>query len=104
MIELLKNENYKPGELFDAIMDKFHLRSDASLSRALGIGAAAICRMRNKQTVITASLLIHAHDITGWNLDELRTLAGIPRTQGILLHKMKDEPATVEHDTSPCST
>ncbi len=78
VINFLHNETYKPGALFDDVMNMKGLRNDTQLANALGLGAPTICKMRKKHTQITADLLIRMHDVTGRTLDDLRTVAGIP--------------------------
>jgi hypothetical protein len=80
MNNLLKVEGYNPVALFESVMDKMHIRNDASLARTLGVGSPTICKMRKKAMPITSSMLIRMHDVTGQTIDELRDIAHIPKT------------------------
>lgn len=81
----LENADYNPAALLDSVIDDKKLRNDSNLARMLGVGAPAICKMRSKQTQITADLLIRMHDATGRSLDDLRATGGIPKTKSAQL-------------------
>ncbi len=81
MINLLKVEGYNPGALLDCVIDQAKLRTDSALARAVGTGAPAICKIRGKHAQVTPDLLIRLHDLTGRSIDELRGIAGIPKTR-----------------------
>lgn len=80
MIDLLSIENYNPAALFEHVLDYTHTRSDAQLAKMLGVAPPAICKIRHKKVRMTADMLIRLHDATGKSLDELRGIAGIPKT------------------------
>lgn len=79
--ELLQNENYKPGALFDDLIDRLHVRNDSQLARALQMTPPAICKIRKKQAPLTGDVLLRIQDLTGYHADDLRALAGIPKAQ-----------------------
>lgn len=80
MTNLLEMETYNPAALFDALMDRLHVRNDSALAKKIGVTPPVISKMRNKKVQITATLLVQLHDITGESLDALRTMAGIPKS------------------------
>ncbi len=87
MINLLKVEGYNPGALLDCVIEQTKLRSDSALARAVGTGAPAICKIRGKHAQITPDFLIRMYDLTGRSIDELRNIAGIPKTKLTLVKK-----------------
>lgn len=80
--ELVKLESYDPDALLDLVIDKKHLRTDAGLSRAVGVGAPVLSKIRHKHLKISNDLLVRLHDVAGLDLDYMRRIAGIPRTPG----------------------
>lgn len=80
--ELVKMESYDPDALLDLVIDRKHLRTDAGLSRLLGVGAPVLSKIRHKHLKISNDLLVRLFDISGLDLDYMRRIAGIPRTPG----------------------
>lgn len=78
--DFLQSPGYKPESLLDGLSNFLHLRNDAQLARALGVGAPVICKIRKRTHAITHRLLIHIHDLTGISLDDIRELGGIPKS------------------------
>lgn len=87
--DFLQSPGYKPESLLDGLSNFLHLRNDAQLARALGVGAPVICKIRKRTHAITHRLLIHMHDLTGLSLDDIRAMGGIPTSN--LAQKKKDE-------------
>lgn len=81
MANLLKIDGYKPEVLLNIMAKNLKVRSDASLARYLGVGAPMICRIRQKKMAINGNILVRMHDASGVSLDELRRIAGIPKTK-----------------------
>jgi fructose/tagatose bisphosphate aldolase len=73
----LQSNDYNPDKLLDEVMDFLKIRNDAKLSKALGIGAPVISKIRSRNCSITPRLLIIMHDATGISLNQLRNFAGI---------------------------
>lgn len=69
---------YDPGRLLDALIEKFHLKSDAALSRVLSVAPPIISKIRNRRLQIGASMLIRMHEESELTIAELRTLLGDP--------------------------
>jgi len=91
MIDLLNLTGYDPDILLDNLTEKLKVKSDAALARALGVGAPMICRVRNRQVPFPASLIIVIHDVTGYPVDQIRQLAGIPKNPKPEIKKTKKE-------------
>jgi hypothetical protein len=68
--------NYDPNPLLDAIRSRLKIRSDASLSRVLGVAPPVISKIRHRKLPIGASLLIRMHDATELSIKDLRELMG----------------------------
>jgi transcriptional regulator with XRE-family HTH domain len=64
------------GALLDAAIAKMGLKSDAELSRALGMAPANISSIRCNRMPVRASMLLRLHDITGLALAEMRGMIG----------------------------
>lgn len=86
---LLKSKTYAPDKLMDALIERYKLKSDASLSRALRVSPALISKLRSKETPVTASVLLRIYDALGMGIDEARQLMGaepavprLPMSQG----------------------
>ncbi len=92
MINLLNIEGYNPGALLDCVMEQTKVRSDSALARALGTGAPAICKIRGKHAQMTPDLLIRMYDLTGRSIDELRNIAGIPKSKPTAAKPKRAEP------------
>ena len=89
--DILKLEQYTPGELLDEVIHRFKLRNDAKLAKIIGISSPAISRMRNKKLVIGGDTIIRIYDKTGMDIDEIRMLAGIPTHKNIVDEDFKDK-------------
>lgn len=80
MIDLLNLPGYDPDALMDKLTEKFEVKTDAALARALGVSAPMICRIRQRQIPFPPSLILVIHDVAEYPVDEIRRLAGIPKT------------------------
>lgn len=80
MNSILHSESYTPNLLLDSLIQSYGLKNDAALSRMLGSTAPSISKIRHKDLLIPCSLLIAIADLTGRDLDDIRTLAGFPKT------------------------
>ncbi len=73
----LENPKYTPGNLLDAMLDRFGLKNDAALSRTLELAPAVISKIRHKHAAITPGILVRMHDITGWAIGDMRAQMGV---------------------------
>lgn len=62
------------GNLFDEIMNKFSLKNDAALAEMLYVRAPVISKIRHGKMPVGASLIIKAHEATGWSIQTLKGL------------------------------
>lgn len=67
---------YDPNRLLDALIEKFHLKNDAELSRLLTCDPPQISAIRRRRLPIGATLLISMHETSGLTIAELRALMG----------------------------
>ncbi|MFC7515078.1 hypothetical protein ACFQUU_08690 [Herbaspirillum sp. GCM10030257] len=74
----LSSPTYAPDNLLDGLIERLNLKNDAALSRTLEVAPPVLSKIRHRRLPIGASLLVRMHDMTGLQLNELRTLAGIP--------------------------
>jgi len=72
--ELLTNPDYDPNRLFDAVIARMNLKSDARLARDMDIAPSCISAMRRKKRPVCAATLLRLHDLTGLPAYELRNL------------------------------
>jgi hypothetical protein len=70
---------YRPEALLTALARKLHTTTDAALATALSIYPPAISKIRSGKLGVGASLLIRAHDLTGFEIGSMRELMGLPR-------------------------
>lgn len=67
---------YDPANLLASLIGKLHLKTDADLSRALGVAAPVISKIRHRKTPVSASLLIRMCEATNVSIHDLRLLMG----------------------------
>lgn len=67
---------YDPANLLASLIGKLHLKTDADLSRALGVAAPVISKIRHRKTPVSASLLIRMCEATNLSIHDLRLLMG----------------------------
>ena len=78
--DFLNVKGYNPSNLLDGLCNFLKLRNDAQLARALGVGAPVISKVRKRSYAVTHRMMIHMHDATGWSLDHIREMGGIPKS------------------------
>ena len=64
-----------PCKFLDTLIKHLKLRTDADLSRALGMGPPVISKIRHGKHGIGATLLLRVHELTGLHVREIRTWA-----------------------------
>jgi hypothetical protein len=90
--DLLLNQNeYNPNRLLDSLIERFHLKNDAALSRALEVTPPVISKIRHNKLPIGASLLIRMHEFSEMSIAELRNLMGDRRGQYRISDKYPDK-------------
>jgi transcriptional regulator with XRE-family HTH domain len=67
---------FDPNYLLDALHDILRVKTDAALSRRLGISQMMISKIRHRYRPIGASLLIRMHEESDLPIAELRALMG----------------------------
>jgi hypothetical protein len=67
---------YNPSNLLDTLIVRMELKSDAELSRKLGLQPHIISRLRNRELPVEGSLLIRMHEVTNISVRDLRNLLG----------------------------
>ncbi|WP_211460505.1 hypothetical protein [Collimonas silvisoli] len=67
---------YDPNRLLDALIEKFHLKNDAALSRLLEVAPTTLSKIRHRRLPVGATLLISMNEVSGLTIAELRTLMG----------------------------
>ena len=88
---LLTQNDYNPNRLLDSLIERFHLKNDAALSRALEVTPPVISKIRHNKLPIGASLLIRMHEFSEMSIAELRTLMGDRRGQYRISDKYPDK-------------
>lgn len=83
------NFNYDPNHLLDTLIQKLHLKNDASLSRALEVAPPVISKIRHRKLAIGASILIRMHEISNISIKELRALMGDHRKKFRVLDQLQ---------------
>ena len=79
----LTDPNYDPDRLLDALQSRLCLKSDAALSRALGVSPTILSKVRHRRVPVAPWLMIQIHDVAQLSLDEIRRLMGVMRMQRI---------------------
>jgi hypothetical protein len=77
--DILNQPWYDPNNLFDTLIARMGLRSDASLSRVLNMPASLISNMRRRRIAVGLAILVRIHEVTGLSIKELRLLTGDER-------------------------
>jgi len=78
---LLLQSDYNPNRLLDSLIQRFKLKNDAALSRALEVTPPVISKIRHNKLPVGASLLIRMHEFSELSISELRNLMGDRRRQ-----------------------
>lgn len=82
---LLDDPHYDPNRLLDTIIASLALKNDAALSRALGIPARLLSKVRHRQQPVAAELMIRIHEATTLSIAEIRDLMGDSRHHALPL-------------------
>ena len=69
-----RSKPYKPHALFDYLHEACELKSDAELSRALGVAPATVSRIRSGVYKVTAEIILTIHKQTGLSVEEIESL------------------------------
>lgn len=72
----MKKQITDPNKLFDAIMAECGIRTDAELSRSLGMSPANICNMRKRRVQIGPITVIRIMESAGMSLMRIHALLG----------------------------
>ncbi len=82
---------YDPNHLLDTVINHLELRSDAALSRVLGVEAPVISKIRHRRVPVGASFLIRVHEVTEISIQDLRALMGDQRKCFRIGYSKKDK-------------
>lgn len=69
-------ESYDPAPLLDALYAALSVNQDADLAKALGVSRSLVSKLRSKNVVVTAEILLKMHDASGLDIRDLRKLMG----------------------------
>ena len=67
---------FNANALLDAMLHQLGLKSDAALSRRIGVAPPVISKIRHGTLSVGASMLIRLHEESGLSIRELRNLMG----------------------------
>lgn len=70
---------YTPQRFIAKLEEKLGTKCDVELACTLHITYTAIGQIRRRKAAISPTLMVRVADLTGWSLDEIRNLAGIPK-------------------------
>ncbi|MGZ5857238.1 MAG: hypothetical protein ACXWJK_08360 [Burkholderiaceae bacterium] len=73
---MIRDEQYDPNKLIDALIKQLALKNDAALSKHLDIEPPVISKVRHRKLRVGAALLIRMHEVSGLSIRELRDLMG----------------------------
>lgn len=76
-VALLENPDYSPEDLLSSLEERFNLKNDAHLARALRVAPPYISKIRNRHLPVSDAFLIRLHDATGLPINELRSMMGV---------------------------
>lgn len=65
-----------PNQLFDYLLEKLGLKTDAALCRALEVAPPVVSKIRHAKLTVTARMMIKIHDVSGMSISEIRTRLG----------------------------
>ena len=74
-------EEYDPGLLLNAIMERMHLSEDAELASRLRIDRRVLGQIRERRLQISGSMLMQMQEATGITIAELRLILGDRRNR-----------------------
>jgi hypothetical protein len=99
MSEYTPADSCDPNRLFDALLCRFRLEDDETLSHVLDVESYLIARIRQHHYPVESSLLIRINEVFGINVRELRQLMG-DRRQQYRLHTDPHGTGAPEKETS----
>lgn len=67
-----------PSQLLDRLRDLRRIRTDAALSRLLGIKPPTLSKIRTGKAKITAAVVLRIHEVYGLPVSDLRTMLAQP--------------------------
>lgn len=70
-----------PNHLFDLLLKRMNLESDAALSRVLDVAPSVISKVRNGRVAVNALLMLRIHEATNLSIREIRNLMGDTSTK-----------------------
>lgn len=63
------------GRLFDTLLNRYKLKNDAALARALDVSPPCISRIRHGKLPLGSSIMLNIHETFGMPVKEIRSLA-----------------------------
>lgn len=69
---------YTPHRMLNVLQEALGVRSDYALAHKLSVGEDVISRIRNRKIRLTPFMMVRILDITGWSIEYLREVAGLP--------------------------
>ena len=64
-------------KLLDALKEKYDLKNDAAISKALEVAPPVISRIRNGKAQVSADIMIRIHETFGMPIAEIKALYAI---------------------------
>lgn len=74
----LSSPSYTPSKLINETAWQLGCRNYHSLGFALEIDPAQLCRIRKRREVVSSRMMVAIADRTGWSIQYIRALAGMP--------------------------
>lgn len=75
----LDSPSYMPTRFMAKVEEKLGTKCDVELARTLQVTYTTIGQVRRRKIPISPTLMVRVHDLTGWSIDEIRNMAGIPK-------------------------
>ena len=95
-VDLLSHPDYDPDNLLDNLMSRLSVNSDYALSKKLEITPVTISKLRNRRGVVTASILLRMHDVSGLPVNLLRKWMGVEPYMADQNHIESSEQTSIE--------
>lgn len=74
----LQSPSYTPVRLLNEAAALLHAKNDAQLAHILECHHALLTRVRHRRQVVTPFIMVQIMDRTGWHIQDVRKLAGMP--------------------------
>lgn len=74
----LTDPSYTPVKLLNETAHLLRAKNDATLALMLECDHALLTRVRKRKYVVTPYLMVQIMDRTGWHIQDVRRLAGMP--------------------------